>query len=194
MKINLRRIVQHFFEIGSLRKIVRSHRQTILMDDLSDNIAAHSYRVTMIGWMLADLEGADSSKVIKLCLLHDIPEARSGDQNWVHKHYVKVYEEEIIKDQLKGLPNKEELEALYEEYEKRESLESKVAKDADLLDQTLLLKEHEQLGNREATRWLASPDRYTLLSTDVAKRLHKEIVDAENPGDWWYKSYSSSRR
>jgi 5'-deoxynucleotidase YfbR-like HD superfamily hydrolase len=44
---------------------------------------------------------------------------------------------------LKNLPNSKELLALSKEYQKRKTLEAKIAKDADLLDEILLLKEYE---------------------------------------------------
>ncbi|MEZ4103480.1 MAG: HD domain-containing protein [Candidatus Paceibacterota bacterium] len=38
---------------------------------------SHSFRVAMIGWQLALMEGVDSNKVLKMCLIHDVPEIRS---------------------------------------------------------------------------------------------------------------------
>ncbi len=67
-------ITKFFYEMGTLRKIARSHRQSLLTDDLSDNIASHTFRVCMIGMMLAQVEKADVSKVVLMCLLHDISE------------------------------------------------------------------------------------------------------------------------
>lgn len=104
-----KKLVSFFFEVGTLRKILRSHRQTLLTDDLSDNIASHSFRVSMIGWFLAAAEKADPHRVVMMCLLHDLEETRAGDQNWVHKKYVKVFEEEIREGQLELLPGSKEL-------------------------------------------------------------------------------------
>ena len=134
-------VTKFFYEIGTLRKIARTHRQTLLTDDLSDNIASHTFRVCIIGMILAQLEKADISKVVLMCLLHDVSESRSGDQNWVHKKYVKVYEDEIIQSQIKPLPNSQELLNVINEYNIRKTKEAKIAKDADRLDQTLLENE-----------------------------------------------------
>ncbi len=97
---NTKRIADFLFEIGTMRKLLRSHRQVLLTDDLSDNIASHSYRVAMIGWLLAKEEGVDVSKVIMMCLLHDIGEIRTNDHNYIHKKYIKEFEDEVIEDQL----------------------------------------------------------------------------------------------
>ena len=149
-KEDIRRLVSFFFEIGILRKVLRAHQQLLLTYDLTDTIASHSFRTALIGYFLAKALNADADKVIKMCLLHDLEEARSMDCHWVSKKYVKVFEDEIREDQLKDLPFSEELMALVKEYKERKTLEAKIAKDADLLDQLLLLREYAWQGNKEA--------------------------------------------
>lgn len=186
------KIVNFLFEIGTLRKIARSHRQNLYTDDLSDNIASHSYRVTVIGYVLAVLEKVDSNKVIKMCLLHDTDETRSNDQNWIHKKYVKVFEDEIQKDQFKFANKFREFDDIKNEYNLRQTKESKVAKDADMLDQLLLLREYSWAGNHEAERWLSGNSEAFLL-TKSAKRLCKEIKK-QKPSDWWSHNWTNKRR
>lgn len=185
-------IIKFLYEIGTLRKIARSHRQNLYTDDLSDNIASHSYRVTMIGYVLSILEKVDTNKVIKMCLLHDTDETRSNDQNWVHKKYVKVFEDEIQLDQFKFAGKYRDFENIKDEYSKRKSKESLVAKDADMLDQILLLKEYAWAGNHEAERWLTSRQE-DFLSTKSAKKLYKEIKK-QKPSDWWSNNWTNKRR
>jgi len=43
-----KRIASFLFEIGTMRKLIRMHRQALLTDDISDSIASHSYRATEI--------------------------------------------------------------------------------------------------------------------------------------------------
>lgn len=183
-------IVHFLFEVGTMRKLPRSHMQTLMTSDLSDNIASHSYRVTMIGWHLAMMEKADVNKVVKMCLLHDLGESRSGDQNWVHKKYVKTFENEILEDQFLKYP---EMQALAKEYDQRKTKESKIAKDADLLDQELLLKEYEWQGNKEASVWLAGYEQRNRLSTKSALKISKEIRK-QTPHDWWQNIWTAKRR
>jgi putative hydrolase of HD superfamily len=190
------KIVDFLFEIGTMRKLARM--QTLLTDDLSDNIATHSYRVAMIGWQLAKMEGADLYKTVMMCLLHDVAETRSGDHNWVHKKYVKIFEDEITKDQLGSLPNGE-LAQLTTEYQKRESKEAVLAKDADLLDQIMLLREYEWQGNKEASIWLEGKsgvegkkgnDQAAKLRSGSALKLAK-IVFTHDPSAWWNDIWTS---
>lgn len=198
-KNNFNRLASFLFEIGTIRKIPRGHMQTLLTNDLSDNIASHSYRVSMIGWFLAHIEQADPYKVLSMCIFHDTGEARSGDQNWVHKRYVKVFEDEIMQDQYKGLPGEAELTILGNEYKKRQSKEAIIAKDADLIDQLLLVKEYIWQGNKEAASWLINNKgrkentHIAMLKTKTAKMIAQKII-SQNPGDWWKNVWTEKRR
>ncbi|MBU0976480.1 MAG: HD domain-containing protein [Patescibacteria group bacterium] len=189
----LDRLVEFMFEVGTLRKTLRSHRQTLLTDDLSDNIASHSYRTIIIGYLLAKREKVDAAKVVLMCLVHDLPESRTGDQNWVHKKYVKVYETEAIRDQLSGLTEDNELYDLALEYSKRNTKESKIAKDADLLDQVLLLKEYANNGNKEAKSWLEGREQEKRMYSKTAKELAVRIRN-NKIHCWWDNLWTSDSR
>lgn len=195
---DLKKLTNFFYEVGTLRKIARSHRQGLLTDDLSDNISSHSYRVTVIGYFLARLAKADVHKVIQMCLFHDVSESRSGDQNWIHKNYVKVFEDEITDGQFSFLPFGKDILILSQEYQERKTLEAKLAKDADLIDQILLLKEYAWQGNQEASAWLhkkiTDNAQYRGLQTASAKKLARQIF-AGKPSDWWYRGgWTPNRR
>ncbi len=186
-------VASFLYEVGTLRKTARSHRQGLLTDDLSDNIASHCFRVAIIGYVLAKMAEADADKVLKICLFHDLGESRSGDQNWIHKRYVKVFEEEIASDQLSPLSFGPELLALDKEYHDRKTLEAQLAKDADILDQILLLKEYAWIGNAEAATWLKHENHLKILLTPHGRKLAKEIIK-QNPSDWWYKGLWTTKR
>jgi putative hydrolases of HD superfamily len=199
-KVDVKRLADFFFEVGTMRRLQRMHRQTLLVEDSSDTIASHSYRVTVIGWHLAKLAGADPYKVTMMCLLHDMGEIRSNDHNWVHKRYVKIYDDEINKEQLGTLPFSE-LYDFVSEYEARESVESKIAKDADIIDQILLLREYEWQGSKEAKIWLdgkrggeKSEQRpLDRLVTKEAKQLGK-VLYTQNPSAWWRDLWTGHNR
>lgn len=194
------RIADFLFEVGTMRKLPRMHRQTLLTDDMSDNISSHSYRVTLIGWLLAKMEGVDPYKVSMMCLLHDLGEIRTGDHNWIHKKYIKILNEDIINDQLGDLPF-DDLKNISIEYEERESKESIIAKDADLLDQVLLLREYEWQGNKEASIWLRGKGedaekgnkQIQKLKTDSAKQIG-EAIYRKDPSDWWNNTWTDKNK
>jgi putative hydrolase of HD superfamily len=194
-----KRIADFLFEIGTMRKLPRIHQQMLLSQDLSDNIATHSYRVSFIAWFLAKLENADPYKTLMMALLHDTKEVRSGDHNYVHKKYVKVFEDEISKDQLGDLPFNDLFEFV-KEFEIRESKEAIIAKDADLIDQIILLKEYSHQGNKEAEIWLTGKGnndkenvQYRSLKTESAKNLGNAILEGKI-SEWWENIWTTKNK
>ncbi len=191
----MKKLANFLFEVGTLRKINRAHGQLLLTNDLTDNIASHSYRVIVIGMFLAEIEKADVGKVALMCVTHDWPETRSHDHNWVHKKNVAINGKSIIARQFE-LYGSETLRAVIEEYEIRESKESMIAKDADTLDQLLLLKEYAWQGNKEAQAWLDGRTterpyaQVEKLQLESAKNLGRSIYDT-TPSDWWKDLYSN---
>lgn len=197
-KTDNKKMVNFLFEIGTMRKLPRIHQQALLSQDLSDNIATHSYRVSLIAWFLAKMEKADLYKTFIMASLHDIQETRSGDHNYIHKKYVKIFEKEILNDQLGNLPF-DDLLKFGEEFEKRKSKEAIIVKDADLLDQMLLLKEYAHQGNIEAEIWLKGKGseginiQYKNLKTKSAKILGQEILLGK-VSQWWKNIWTSKNR
>lgn len=192
------RIVNFLYEIGTMRKLMRIHRQVLLTDDMSDSIASHSYRVAMISWFLAKEEGADPYKTVMMSLLHDMAEVRSNDHNWIHKKYIKIFENEITEDQLGALPYSD-LKDFMDEYETRESMEAILTKEADTLDQIFLLREYEWSGNKEASFWLYGrgskkiKQQLNRLKTKTGKKLGESIYKVD-PSDWWNNIATSHNR
>ena len=185
-------IAKFLFEIGTLRKVPRMHGQTFLVSDLTDNIATHSFRVPFIAWMIARGEGLDLYKTVMMAIMHDLSETRTGDHNWVHKRYVKIEENQIIDEQLGSLPNND-LYLLAKEYGARKTREAIAAKDADLIDQILLIREYAHQGNTEAARWLEadrSQRRIDALKLATSKKIAKAIL-ATAVYDWWKDLYTN---
>jgi len=180
MKIN--KITNFFFELASMRRIKRAHSQII--HEANDNISDHSFRVTIIGMILANMENCDENKVLKMCLFHDVAEIRIGDANFINKQYSNLSEDDARKDQMMDLPIAEEVSKFLEEYEQHESKESIVAKDADLLDQMVLQREYFYKDHENHEIWQNHTEKS--LKTESAKKLAKEIRSS-NPLEWLYQ-------
>jgi putative hydrolase of HD superfamily len=121
--------------------------------------------------------------VLQLCLFHDIPEARTGDMNYVNKKYVQVDEQSAIADLADNLPFGDDYRTTMEEYNGRETYEAKIAHDADQLEMVLSLKEHKDLGNRYADEWY--PFSRLRLQTEIAKQLAETIWKTDS-SKWWF--------
>ena len=181
MKKNLKTIVNFLYEVGTAKNIVRSHHQTINWSN--DTIASHSFRVAIIGLILADLERVNEDKVMKMCLLHDLAELRTGDANFINKFYRIENEEKAIQDQWKDIVGGKKVISLLREYNKRKSKEAKVAKDADILDQIFLQKEYLSHRPYDLKKWHAHHEKK--LKTRSAFKIARLVFKTETL-DWVY--------
>lgn len=179
----MRNIANFLFEAGMLKKTPRTGYQ--FLGSGSESVADHSFRTALIGYVLAvNTEAADLQKVVLMCLFHDLPEARTGDHNYVNKRYVHVSEDQAAQDLLQDLAFGNSILQLLREFNRSESIEAQLAKDADQLDLILELKEQKDLGNPYAGQWLS----YALkrLMSAEAKRLADEIMETDST-DWWFE-------
>ncbi|MBN2396980.1 MAG: HD domain-containing protein, partial [Deltaproteobacteria bacterium] len=98
----MRSIANFLFEAGMLQKTPRSGFQ--FLGSGHESVAEHVLRTIFIGYTLCKLEpGVDEARVLKLCLIHDLPEARTGDMNYVNKKYVAVDETKAVDELAKTL-------------------------------------------------------------------------------------------
>jgi putative hydrolase of HD superfamily len=180
---HLKDIVNFFFEIGMLKKTPRSGFQ--FLGSGKESVADHSFRMALIGYAMARMsQGVDPCKVMCMCLFHDVPEARTGDMNYVNKRYVRVAEKEAIRDLARKLPFGADYEALMREYRESATEESRLVHDADQLDLILELKEQHDLGNDYAQKWI----HFALkrLQTDCGKALAEQILHTDSTA-WWFE-------
>jgi len=145
--------------------------------DVANN-TEHSFRVAWTAWMLAEHEQkGDKEKILKMALVHDITESRTGDVDYLSRQYVERKEEGAIHDIVRDTVFEKELVALWQEYEKKASIEAKLVKDADNIDVELELMEQKSKGHPIGTIWNASRKKavYPKLFTSSAKKLWDEI-------------------
>jgi len=172
---NLKSIANFLFEVGILSKTPRSG--FYFLGSGQQSVAEHINRVVYVGYVLAILDKeVDVGKVMQMCLFHDLPEARTSDLNYVHQKYAISDEEKAVKDLTKTLDFGSKMLEILQEYQKRESRESLLAKDADNIEWILSLKEEVDTGNTRAKSWI--PPTIKRLKTKVAKQLAEEIITA----------------
>lgn len=178
----MKNIANFFFEVGMLKKTPRSGFQ--FLGSGAESVAEHSYRTAMIGYALAKLSApVDCAQVVMMCLFHDLPEARTGDLNYVNKKYVCANEPQAIADLAATLPFGEEYQQILQRFGCNDSPEARLAHDADQLEMILALKEHKDLGNRYADEWY--PFALRRLQTDLARQLAETIWTTDS-SRWWF--------
>lgn len=189
-KKEIQRITNFLFEVGILARTPRSGFH--FLGTGNQTVAEHINRVCFIGYMLAKMDGkVDISKVLQMCLFHDISETRISDLNYVHQKYVERKEAEAHRDIADSVPFGDEIFATITEYEERQSRESIIVKDADNLEWILALKEEVDTGNTRALRWIESAKKR--LKTGHAIALVKEIMETDS-NDWWFDKKSQKSK
>ena len=98
----MKNIANLLFEARILKEIPRSGYHFLGVG--KESVAEHCFSTTFIAYVMTRMEPEiDALKLISMCLIHDLPEARIGDLNTVHKKYVKADETKALKDTIKGL-------------------------------------------------------------------------------------------
>jgi putative hydrolases of HD superfamily len=183
-------IANFLFEVGMLAKTPRSGFH--FLGTGRQSVAEHVNRTVFIAYTLAQLDGSvDTLKIFKMALLHDISETRISDLNHIHQKYVERKEHSAIADISDTVPFGQDILSTLEEYEKRQSPESIIVKDADILEWIISLKEEIDIGNTRAF------DRIdyalSLLKTPIAKKIAGTIMTTES-SDWWSPEDSVIRK
>ncbi len=176
------RLADFLYEVGMLRKTPRTGYQ--FLGSGGENVAEHSFRTAVIGYVLAELAGADPMRTMSLCLFHDLHEARTGDFNYVNKLYNSCDGKRALADALAGTGLEERILGKWDELESSETPEALLAHDADQIDLLLNLREEQSLGNRYAEKWIECA--LERLRTDAGRELAGAVSKTDHT-DWWFK-------
>jgi putative hydrolase of HD superfamily len=179
-------IVNFIFEVGMLKKTPRTGFQ--FLGSGCESVAEHVLRTIFIGYTLCKLEPeANEEKVIKMCLFHDLPEARTGDMNYVNKKYVTVDEAKAVRELAETLFFGRDIKSAIDEFNGKKTRESLLAHDADQLALIYQLKEYGDLGNKYSKEWINFAIQR--LSTETARKMADTILETDS-SEWWFKDKS----
>lgn len=153
-----------------------------------ESVADHSFGVALAAMLLADCARArgltvNVERVLRMALLHDLTESRTGDLPSTIKRYfdktaLKAADEQAAEDVLAELGVLgESYLTLWREYEARQTLEARLVKAADKLDLLLQAQEYEKGGARGLQEfWQSAQADFANLGldeliTDLVARL-----------------------
>ncbi len=130
-----------FFTVAE--KLECEYRIIRMSDDALQSVASHSWNMAMMAIAVQPYlkNDVDMAKVLKMCVLHDLPEAISHDIP-LHQQSDdcltnKKMQEACAISKIEGMLNNSDVSSCFEEYEKRMSSESKLVKALDRLDTTV---------------------------------------------------------
>lgn len=147
-----------------------------------ENVAAHSYGVVFLTMLILDLDPRPLDKLLalRLATLHDLAESLVGDlpatiSRFIppqHKHAAeRAAMEEIVEDS----PLAADYLALWEQYNRADSAEAQLVKEADKLDMMLQAFHYEQAGQRNLDEFWQNVTLAT-FRTPAARDLFTELL------------------
>jgi putative hydrolase of HD superfamily len=179
----MKAIANLLFEARMLKRLPRSGFH--FLGSGRESVAEHAFVTTFIGYVLAQITpGLDQLKLLQMCLLHDLSEARTGDLNYVQKKYVAADEAKAVADLTGNIPFGRAVGGLLKEFNAGETLEARVARDADHLSLILELKALSDLGHQGPEGWL--PHVVGRLRTEAGQTLAKEVLETASDA-WWFE-------
>ncbi|MFC9794336.1 HD family hydrolase [Streptomyces sp. NPDC057695] len=171
------------FEMGVLKNAKRTG-WWFTGNNNPESIAEHSFRVGVIGAVLAMMEGVDPAKVALMCLFHDTQETRIGDIPHIGRRYVDAATNQTVTaDQVSAAHPavKAGVQRVVEEYEANDTPEAIVAKDADKLECLVQAVEYRAQGNTLVQDWIETS--LNSLKTPSAQAL-AEAALTMSPLEW----------
>ena len=158
-----------------------------------ESVAEHSWMMTLMAFFMKDeFPEVDMDKVIKMCIIHDLGEAFTGDIPTFDKTAThEQTEKDLLDSWVNTLPENyaAEMSALYDEMSKRETAEAKVYKAIDSLEaliqhnisdlSTWIPKEYE-LNKTYADDKVAFSEYLKGLREEVRKDTLKKLGEQKN--------------
>ncbi|MDD5031815.1 MAG: HD domain-containing protein [Patescibacteria group bacterium] len=199
---NLEKILKFLYQIGKLKETYRFGESKTLKGDSS---ADHSWRLALMAAVVADELKLNLrlEKALKIALIHDLPEAITGDidarliaSGKITKEYKHKKEKEAMEKIKKFLPTKtgKEIYNLWQDYEKGGTSEAKFIKALDKIETLTHFTKIEApgkidmpellviYGNKEVKNFPELESLFKLVKKEIKKDFKKNNVP-------WKKEY-----
>ena len=158
-----------FLEItGVLKRIQRTG-----WDDVGvynpESVADHTFRTAVFCMLISDIEKLDTLKLLRMALIHDIPEAIIGDLMPNQKTAETRKNEKVAMNKILSLLPKDQREkylAVWNEYQEGKTKEAKAVRQIDKIEMALQAKEYEKSGStiESLERFTKSAEEATVWS------------------------------
>ncbi|KAE9384989.1 HD domain-containing protein [Gymnopus androsaceus JB14] len=143
-----------------------------------ESISDHMYRMAVLSMCTSDTK-LDVAKCVMLCVVHDLAEAQVGDiapSDGISKDEKTRLEAEAMRvfvhEMLHNSPAAQRIEALWQEYEARETPEARFVKDLDRFEMAVQAFEYE--------RDLNMPKLQPFYDSSLPQIKHPEVQEWGN--------------
>jgi putative hydrolase of HD superfamily len=176
-----RRLIETLLECNQLKTIPRMGWRVRGVRE-GESVAEHSWAVALLSMMLVDRLAApvDREKVLRIALIHDLPESVTGD---IHAPATKLLGEDVkeaaearIMERLFGrIPEGAEYVRLWREFAERSSVEGRIVRAADKLEMFTQAYEYELEGNGRIQDFWGYGDNSRDFCFDEVSELYEEL-------------------
>ena len=175
-------------ELQRLKRLDRTGWTLRGLPNGTESVASHSFGVSVTAMLLADKcvsQGiaVDLEKVLRIALLHDWAEVRVGDMPRTATLYFgsaarKEAETAAFLDVVDKVDTDGSYADLYVDYERRESLEARLVKAADVLDLLIQVYALERAGARGLDEFWEVADKPDFNLEGTAEQIVQELLES----------------
>ena len=181
----MKEIANLLFEAAHLKRTPRSGFN--FLGAGRESVAEHTFCTLFIAWVMTQMETeVDALRLMSMCLVHDLPESRMGDINYVQKQYVTTDEISVLNHLRDNSSLGPGIFDLVHEFNQGETLEARLAKDADQISLVIELKTLADMGFDPPRKWM--PHVLKRLRTETGKKIAKAVSQTDWDA-WWLKNY-----
>lgn len=138
--MNNQQLINYLDFIKQCEKLKSTLRTAYTSTGRQESTAEHTWRLCLMAMVFEqEFTNIDFSRLLKICIIHDLGEAIHGDIpaiDQTNSHNKSIQERQDLKQLLSSLdPNKQDyFLALWDDYEQGNSLEAKIVKGLDKLE------------------------------------------------------------
>jgi putative hydrolase of HD superfamily len=177
-----RELLEVILEANELKVIPRMGWMVRGIRD-GESVAEHSYAVALIAMLVADrMEiDVDVGKLLRIALLHDLPEHMLGDihapaTRMLGEDVKEAAEERIMRKLFGDIEDGDEYIALWKEFVDRSSVEGRLVRAVDKLEMFTQAYQYECEGNRMLEKFWGYEMNVRDFDFEEIRELYEELV------------------
>lgn len=176
---SLQKLIKFFEIAGMLKRTPRAGWVEVGIYQ-PESVADHTFRTAILCMLYADMEGLDPLRLLRMALIHDLPEAVIGDLTPSKKTAeTKEKEDTAIKQILSLLPKRqrETYITVWNEYQEGKTREAQAVRQLEKIEMALQAKEYEKAGSasKSLKRFTKSAEEAT--TSPELRRLLDSVLE-----------------
>jgi len=170
---------------GRLKSVPRKGWVKKLGIEQPESVADHSYRTALMAMLYSDLRGLDTARVLRMALLHDLPEGVVGDTipgERTRREKLRL-ESAAMKRILAALPReqRERYYGIWREFNRGATREAMLVREVDKLEMAVQAREYGRTLHGTGTQEFIQSARESIADPDLLALLRR-VLGKDVPG------------